>query len=111
MTSLEAFMTVAVISLGTLATRSLAFILFPAGKATPDYISYLGKVLPCASIALLIVYCLKHVRPLTAPHGLPELISILLVALIQHFSRNTLFSIVGGTIAYMCLVQVIFKAA
>lgn len=108
MTSLEAFITVMVIAAGTLATRAFAFFLFPAGKRTPGYISYLGKVLPCATIALLIVYCVKHVKPLQAPYGLPELIAIALVALVQHFSRNTLLSIIGGTVTYMVLVQAVF---
>jgi len=108
MSSMEAFLTVMIIALATLATRALAFFLFPAGKSTPDYISYLGKVLPCATIALLIVYCVKHVKPLEAPYGLPELISIALVAAIQYFSRNTLASIIVGTVAYMVLIQAVF---
>lgn len=108
MTAAEAFITIMVIAAGTLATRFFAFFLFPAGKPTPAYISYLGKVLPCATIALLIVYCVKHVKPLEAPHGLPELLSITLVALVQYFSRNTLLSIVSGTIVYMILVQAVF---
>lgn len=108
MTTWEALITVAVIAVGTLATRSFAFFLFPAGKTTPRYISYLGKVLPCATIALLIVYCVKHVQPLEAPYGLPEFISIVLVALTQYFLRNTLLSIVSGTVVYMLLVQAVF---
>lgn len=108
MTSPEALITVLAIAVGTLLTRSLAFFLFPAGKSTPGYISYLGKVLPCATITLLIVYCVKHIKPMEAPHGLPEFLSIILVATIQHFSRNTLLSIVIGTIVYMALVQVVF---
>ncbi|UQZ88221.1 branched-chain amino acid transporter AzlD [Deltaproteobacteria bacterium Smac51] len=108
MTSGQALITVFIIAAATLATRAFAFFLFPAGKPTPPYISYLGKVLPCATIALLIVYCLKHVKPLESPHGLPELIAIVLVAIIQYFSRNTLISIVAGTISYMVLIQAIF---
>ncbi|MDL2226613.1 AzlD domain-containing protein [Deltaproteobacteria bacterium OttesenSCG-928-M10] len=108
MTTPEALITILVIAVATLLTRSLAFFLFPAGKATPGYISYLGKVLPCATIALLIVYCIKHVKLPEAPHGLPEFLSIILVALIQHFSRNTLLSIIVGTLVYMVLVQAVF---
>lgn len=108
MTSTEALITVMAIALATVATRAFAFFLFPAGKPTPAYISYLGRVLPCATMALLVVYCLKHVQPLAAPYGLPELISIVLVALIQYFSRNTLASIVCGTVAYMVLIQKVF---
>jgi branched-subunit amino acid transport protein AzlD len=108
MSEKEAFITILVIALATAATRAFAFFLFPAGRPTPPRISYLGRVLPCATIALLIVYCLKHVRPLEAPNGLPELISILLVSALQYFRRNTLVSIVAGTVTYMILIQTVF---
>ena len=38
--------TILTVVLGTLITRFLPFIVFPAGKPTPKYIQYLGKVLP-----------------------------------------------------------------
>lgn len=109
MSSTEAFITVVVIALATLSTRVFPFILFPSGKPTPKYVAYLGKVLPCATIALLIIYCLKHIKPLAYPHGLPELISVALVALIQYFSRNVLISIIVGTVTYMVLIQSVFN--
>ncbi len=108
MTPREALATIIVIALATVSTRAVAFFLFPAGRPTPPYISYLGRVLPCATIALLIVYCLKHIRPPAPPHGLPELISIALVMAIQYFGRNTLVSIIIGTVTYMALIQKVF---
>lgn len=92
----------------TVATRSIAFFLFPAGRPTPPYISYLGKVLPCATIALLIIYCLKHVHPFAWPHGLPEFIAIAATAAIQYVTRVMLLAIVAGTVLYMVLVQTVF---
>lgn len=38
--------TILMVVLGTLITRFLPFIVFPAGKPTPKYIQYLGKVFP-----------------------------------------------------------------
>lgn len=38
--------TILMVVLGTLITRFLPFIVFPAGKPTTKYIQYLGKVLP-----------------------------------------------------------------
>jgi branched-subunit amino acid transport protein AzlD len=108
MTAQEAFLTLIAIALATSATRAFAFFLFPAGRPTPPYISYLGRVLPCATIALIIVYCVKHIRPLESPHGLPELLSIVLVMAIQYFGRKILISIVAGTVCYMLLIQKVF---
>ena len=59
--------TVAAVVLGTLATRFLPFLLFPAGKPTPKFIQYLGRVLPFAVIGLLVIYCLKGVSVTAFP--------------------------------------------
>lgn len=99
---------VAVIVLVTMLTRFLPFLVLGGKKQTPAFITWLGKVLPFAIMGMLVVYCLKGVSVLSAPHGIPELISCLLVALLHVWKRNTLISIVGGTVCYMLLVQAVF---
>ncbi|MCC8080139.1 MAG: branched-chain amino acid transporter permease [Oscillospiraceae bacterium] len=94
--------------LGTMLTRFLPFLLFPAGKETPKYVRYLGSVLPAAVFGLLVVYSLRGVSVLTGSHGLPELISIAVVATLHLWKKQMLLSIAGGTICYMLLVQFIF---
>ena len=108
MTEAQVIVTILVIAAATLTTRALPFLLFPAGRKTPKYISYLGKVLPCATIAMLVVYGLKDVAPLAWPHGLPELISIAAVALLQIRFRNTLVSIACSLAIYMVLIRTVF---
>lgn len=93
---------------GTLITRFLPFILFPAGKEKPRYLEYLGKTLPYAAMGLLVVYCLKGVDLLGPTHGLPEILAVAAVAALHCWKRNSLLSIGIGTIFYMFLVQVIF---
>jgi len=104
----EQIITIVVIVLGTMLTRFLPFLVFPAGKPTPKYIQYLGKALPGAVFALLVVYCLKNVNIFTGSHGLPELISIVLVVALHLWKRQMLLSIAGGTVCYMLLVQFVF---
>ena len=108
MSVLEQVITVAAVVLGTMLTRFLPFLLFPAGKATPRYVQYLGKALPGAVFGLLVIYCLKNVSLLSGSHGLPELIAILVVAGLHLWKRQMLLSIAGGTICYMLLVQLVF---
>lgn len=108
MTVPQQLLTIAAVVLGTMATRFLPFLLFPAGKPTPKYIQYLGKALPAAVFGLLVVYCLRNVTPFSGSHGLPELISIVLVVILHLWKRQMLLSIAGGTICYMALVQTIF---
>ena len=99
-------MIVMVAALVTAAIRFAPFVL-RRGKETPPYIAYLGKVLPYAIIAMLVVYCLKDVSLLQDPHGVPELIAGLTVVVLHVWRRNTLLSIVGGTAVYMVLLQTI----
>ena len=108
MSVLEQVITIAAVVLGTMLTRFLPFLLFPAGKPTPRYVQYLGKALPGAVFGLLVVYCLKNVSLLSGSHGLPELIAILAVAGLHLWKRQMLLSIAGGTICYMLLVQLVF---
>ncbi len=108
LTLTEQIITIALVALGTMATRFLPFVLFPAHKPTPNYIQYLGKVLPPAVISLLVVYCLKDASPLTGSHGLPELISIVLIVVLHLWKRQMLLSIGAGTVVYMLLLQYLF---
>lgn len=93
---------------GTMFTRFLPFWIFPPNKPTPPYVAYLGKVLPCAVIGLLVVYCLKGVDLMSATHGLPEFLGVAVTAGLHLWKRNTLLSIGGGTVLYMLLVQLVF---
>ena len=108
MTLSQEVITIGMVVLGTALTRYLPFLLFPAGKPTPKYIQYLGKVLPAAVFGLLVVYSLKDVSILTGSHGIPELISIVLVIVLHVWKRQMLLSIAGGTVCYMLLVQLVF---
>lgn len=87
----------------TALLRFLPFILFT--ENTPKSVSYLGEVLPYAIIAMLIVYCLRETDFWTGGHGIPEIISVLLVALLHKWKHNILLSILSGTVCYMLLVQ------
>lgn len=104
-TPLQTLIIIIGIACATLLTRALPFILFPAGRKTPRYITYLGNVLPSAIIGMLVVYCLKGIRITSFPFALPELISVILVVFLHLWKRNTLLSIVGGTLIYMLLIQ------
>lgn len=108
MTLTQGIITIAIVAFGTMLTRFLPFILFPAGKETPPYIKYLGKILPAAVFGLLVVYCLKNVNIMTGTHGLPEFLGIAFVVVLHLWKRQMLLSIAGGTIFYMILVQTVF---
>ena len=92
----------------TLATRILPVLIFGRGEKVPDYIMYLGRVVPYTAMGLLIVYCLRNISLSDAPHGLPEVIALGIVSGTYLWKRNTILSVVIGTVIYMLMVQLIF---
>ena len=108
MTTTQMVVTLALVMAGTVVTRFLPFAVFPAGRETPAFIRYLGRVLPAAALGLLVVYCYKGLD-LTGPtHGLPELIAGAVVVVLQGWRRNMFLSIVAGTALYLVLLRALF---
>ena len=99
---------IAVMALFTFATRLVPFAIFRGDKPVPGWVRYLGIVLPAAIIATLVIYCLKHIEFSNYPSGIPELISVALVAGLHIWKRNTLLSIGAGVVCYMVLIRTLF---
>lgn len=99
---------IVVVALVTMGLRFLPFFLFGGKRKTPDIIGYLGKVLPYAIMAMLVIYCFKLVSFTAAPYGIPEMIAGVSVIILHLWKKNTLLSIVVGTIVYMVLIQFVF---
>ena len=99
---------IAVVAAVTALLRFLPFLIFKGNKPTPKLLVYLGKVLPFAIMGMLVVFCLKNVSVMQAPHGLPELIASAVVVALHIWRKNTLLSIGVGTVLYMVLVQFVF---
>lgn len=100
---------IAVMAGVTLLTRALPFLLFDRGGEPPKTILYLGRVLPPAVMAMLVVYCLRGMDLSAAPGWLPQVIGVGAVVLLHRWKHNTLLSIFGGTLLYMVLVQAVFN--
>ena len=99
---------ISVVAICTLITRALPFWVLGGKREVPEVVKYLGKALPPAIMAILVVYCLKGISIFAGSRGIPEFLSIGLVVVLHLWKRNTLLSIGAGTIFYMILVQFIF---
>ena len=106
MTTTQQIITIAVVVLGTMTTRFLPFIIFSADSA-PEFVRFLGRVLPNAVIGLLVIYSLKDSIG-GVNHCIPELIALAFIFILHKWKKNTLLSIAGGTILYRFLVQIVF---
>jgi branched-subunit amino acid transport protein AzlD len=109
LTPLQTFVMILAIALGSGLTRFTPFFLFPQKKDPPKLITYIGRSLPPAMMGLLGVFCLKGVSVTSAPHGIPELIAILVITAVHLWKGNVLLSIGSGTVVYMVLVQGVFS--
>lgn len=95
------------IALVTAAIRYIPFLVFRNSEKIPAYINYLGRVLPYAVMGMLCVYCLKDISFLTAPYAIPEITAVLITVLLTVWKKNSLFSIIGGTVSYMILLAIL----
>ncbi len=100
----------AVIALCVLATaglRFLPFLVFAGKKKTPDFVQYLGRALPSAIFAMLVVYCLRNVD-VRVNFALPEALALAATVGLHLWKKQMLLSIAGGTAVYMALLQMVF---
>ena len=105
---MQTLTSIAVMAAVTFLTRALPFLLFDRGDHPPKVVLYLGRVLPPAIIAMLIVYCLKGVTFTTLGGWVPPLTAGLAAVLLHLWKGNDLLSIFGATVLYMALVQGVF---
>lgn len=91
-----------VMALVTALLRFLPFLVL-GNRKTPGFVDYLGKVLPFAVMAMLVVYCLKDI---SMGNVVLQLVSVLVVVGMHLWKKNTLLSIVAGTVCYMVLIRV-----
>lgn len=103
----EQALVIGICALATMTTRFLPFLLFRRGKEMPPAVRYLGRALPAAVFALLIVYCLKDVSFLSGAHGVPEIAASAATVIVHLWKRNMMLSMTAGTFCYMALIRLI----
>lgn len=108
MGDLHTWSVIAVIGLVTAILRFLPFLLFGGDRKTPKIIDKMGRVLPYSVMGMLVIYCLKDVSFESVSEYLPTVLACLVVGILYIWKRNTLVSIVIGTVSYMLLVQMVF---
>ena len=104
--NLHAALVVAICAGVTLLPRALPFMFFGGKKGIPRLVSALGKTLPSAIMAALVVYCLKGVPFGTFTDGAKQLVAAGAVVALHLWKRSTLLSIGVGTALYMILIRI-----
>lgn len=89
-------------ALATVTSRAFPFLFLRRYQHSPC-LRYIGQNLPPAVMLLLVLYCLKDLRLHPLSHGIPDLASVLVVAILHLWRRNTFLSIGVGTALYLYL--------
>lgn len=106
MTTTRLILIIAVCAVCTMLTRAIPFLVFRDAEKVPKIVLYLGKVLPPAVIATLVIYALRNTEVLTGAHGIPELIGVLTAGVLHWVWRNSFISIGTATVLYMVLLRI-----
>ena len=106
---LYTFFAIIIVATVTGLIRSAPFLVFGGKKELPNYVQYLGYALPPAIMVILVVYCLRNIEISTFPFGLAEIISVVLIIIIQTTKKNTFLSILIGTTIYMVLIRTVLS--
>ena len=108
MTITEHIITIGLCVLAVQITRLVPFWIFPANRPIPEYIRYLGKVLPAAMFGMLVIYCYKNIDIFAGHRGLPNFIAGALVLALHFLEKEYVSFDSVGTLFYMVLVQQVF---
>ena len=107
MTQFQILMVVLICAGITVLTRAIAFLLFSGKQELPPFVTYLGVYLPRATMAMLLVFCVKDVSLLSAPFGLPQLLGLAATVSLHVWKKNIFLSIAGGAAVCMALTQLL----
>lgn len=91
----------------TFALRAFPFLVFRGQRKMPEILIKLGKVLPSAIMAVLIVYCLKNTFTDWKNTGVANIIAVIVTGASYKWKHHTFLSIVLGTAVYMILLRIL----
>jgi len=97
---------IVICGLCTFFERAFPFIIF-RGREVPAAVRYLGRVLPMAIMATLIIYCLRGTTFAEPSAWVPQIAASAATAGLHLWKRNSMLSIFGGTIICMILTHLI----
>jgi len=104
MSTSRTILIIVICGLCTFFERAFPFLIF-RGKEVPAVVQYLGRVLPMAIMATLIIYCLRSTTFDVTTNWMPQIVASAVTVGLHLWKRNAMLSIFGGTICCMLLTQ------
>ena len=91
-------------AIGMIICRMLPYIIFANGKL-PKLVKFYEKYLPYSLMAILFYFCLSAVKFSIYPYGFPEILTLLIVGVLQFWKKNMMLSLFLGTVIYLILIR------
>lgn len=94
----------------TLALRGGPFLIWGGNRKIPEYVLWLGKILPYAIMMMLVVFSFRNtsLTDMGGEHGwLPAAIGLAVTSGTYVWKKSTLLAILIGTIVFMVLVRIV----
>lgn len=103
---MKLWLIILVSALITFGLRAIPYLFFGTRKQIPAWVEDLGKMLPAAIMASLVVYTLKDVLLFNETFW-PLIGATFATVLVHLWRRTTILSILAGTVAYMVLLRLL----
>lgn len=88
----------------TYGLRAVPYVFFGRAEQLPDWLEYLGKYLPPAIMASLVIYAAKDIFLFDATF-IPMAAAIGTTVAVHLWRRSSPLSIIAGTAIYMLLLR------
>ncbi|MDD7281662.1 MAG: AzlD domain-containing protein [Erysipelotrichaceae bacterium] len=98
------FIAIVISAICTFGMRALPFLISDRMKIKSQKLEFLGRILPPAIMAVLLVYCLKDVPSDFIGIGIAKLAGVLVTGISYIWKNNSFLSIILGTLCYMLLI-------
>lgn len=102
--NLEIFLIISIVSVVTIILRVTPFVVMDKLSAN-HYLEYIGAKMPVGIMLLLVAYTFLHIDFSTAPYGIPQIVSSLVVFVAYWFTRNALVAIGIGLGIHLSIVN------
>ena len=74
-------------------------------RILPKIVKFYEKYLPFSLMAILFCLCLSTVKFSIYPYGFPEILTLLIVGVLQFWKKNVILSLFLGTAIYLVLIR------
>ncbi|SIO95798.1 branched-chain amino acid transporter permease [Vibrio spartinae] len=101
---LEIFLIILTVSTVTILLRVTPFVVMDK-LSSNKYLEYIGAKMPIGIMVLLVAYTFLHIDFSTAPYGIPQVISSLVVFAAYWYSKNALAAIGIGLGIHLFIVN------